>query len=517
MALNLTKKNDTSLLSVYNDAVKATDDNIENTAETTKKSSVTYTAPTSSAYGDLESTKYLYETGLQNIFNDYQKNIANLEQSKQQELQDAYYVRELSKKYLGEYASNAGVGDVSGNLVDIYSDYMNNEEDINANYDELKLNLDTEYQTAKEEKLEGILSTQYDIDVAKLDASAQDVWYKVLAGETDGLSDTEYLQNALNQGAIDQETYDSYLSTLQSDNYDTVYENLTNGYYGMTTDENGDETIQTDPIAYIESQKDNLSTKDYNTLMSLAKYGTAVNDLVSLDSSITSKYIKNENGETVENPDYIGDDYDFDLYTPNEDIDSTSVGYTDSAGNKYFAVKQSVDDESRKTKNTYNVTSTDLFDEWDAQYANNDVDTKFPQQEDVMTVNVSNKDNDGTTTVSYMYLNGEWHRVVQAQEFSEAQMSLWETNGKNKNVTDNFAIKNHGNKSDTITVNSATYSQNTTDYFEVGSSLTSEQQSVVDYFKQIHGEDLTDMSFVLYNGKFYEYKDGAIYSMTKKS
>ena len=62
--------------------------------------------------GSLEIQKYLYETGLQNIFNDYNKQIANLDASKQKEIEDAYYVRELSKKYLGEYASNTGIGDV---------------------------------------------------------------------------------------------------------------------------------------------------------------------------------------------------------------------------------------------------------------------------------------------------------------------------------------------------------------------------------------------------------------------
>ena len=32
----------------------------------------------------------------------------------------------MSKKYLGEYASNVGIGDVSGNLIDIYANYAEN-------------------------------------------------------------------------------------------------------------------------------------------------------------------------------------------------------------------------------------------------------------------------------------------------------------------------------------------------------------------------------------------------------
>ncbi|MFA6662295.1 MAG: hypothetical protein WCS56_04610, partial [Bacilli bacterium] len=101
--------------------------------------------------GSLEMQKYLYETGLQNIFNDYNKQIANLDASKQKDIEDAYYVRELSKKYLGEYASNIGIGDVSGQLLDIYGKYQSNLNEINANFTELQTGLESSYNDKKNE------------------------------------------------------------------------------------------------------------------------------------------------------------------------------------------------------------------------------------------------------------------------------------------------------------------------------------------------------------------------------
>lgn len=117
--------------------------------------------------GSLEIQKYLYETGLQNIFNDYNKQIANLDASKQKEIEDAYYVRELSKKYLGEYASNAGIGDVSGKLLDIYGNYQSNMNEINANFNELQTGLESSYSDKKNEYELGLLQTQANIETAE--------------------------------------------------------------------------------------------------------------------------------------------------------------------------------------------------------------------------------------------------------------------------------------------------------------------------------------------------------------
>src|SRR5690606_18386841 len=115
-------------------------------------------------------------------------------------LQDAYYIRELSKKYLGEYASNVGIGDVSGNLLDIYSNYQRNVADIKSQTSAEKLNLMREYQQTRLGMLENILYTQFQIDVAKMQESERDVMYNIATGNTNGMSALEYLDEAYRQG-----------------------------------------------------------------------------------------------------------------------------------------------------------------------------------------------------------------------------------------------------------------------------------------------------------------------------
>ena len=132
----------------------------------TQKRTQTYPNDVEITFGK-NGRKYLYETGLQNIFNDYNKQIANLDASKQKEIEDAYYVRELSKKYLGEYASNIGVGDVSGQLLDIYGKYQSNMNEINANFNGLQTGLESSYNEKKNEYKLGLLQTQMDIEKAE--------------------------------------------------------------------------------------------------------------------------------------------------------------------------------------------------------------------------------------------------------------------------------------------------------------------------------------------------------------
>jgi hypothetical protein len=159
-------------------------------------------------YGNLEVTKFLYESGLQNIFNTYQQNIASLDQNKQSELQDAYYIREMSKKYLGEYASNVGIGDVSGNLLDIYGQYQNNITDIERNYDQLQMGLDQQYQSTRQETMNNLLVTQYNIDVAKLEQADKKVIFDIEMGNTpEGMTDMEYLEQEFQAGRISESSY----------------------------------------------------------------------------------------------------------------------------------------------------------------------------------------------------------------------------------------------------------------------------------------------------------------------
>jgi len=160
-----------------------------------------------SPYGNLEITKYLFESGLQNIFNTYQQNVATLSQNKKTELQDAYYIREMSKKYLGEYASNVGIGDVSGNLLDIYGQYQSNITDIQKNYGELELGLQQDYQKQRTDTLNDILLTDYNIEVAKLDESDRNILFNMEMGNTGGLTDQEYLEQEYQAGRLTEKAY----------------------------------------------------------------------------------------------------------------------------------------------------------------------------------------------------------------------------------------------------------------------------------------------------------------------
>ena len=116
---------------------------------------------------ELAFQQYLYQTGLENIFTQYQKNIANLDSARQKDIADAYFIREMSKKYLGEYASNVGIGDVSGNLIDIYSSYAENISDINANYNSLKTNYEAKMLEESQKTAQQLLGTEVSLQLSE--------------------------------------------------------------------------------------------------------------------------------------------------------------------------------------------------------------------------------------------------------------------------------------------------------------------------------------------------------------
>ena len=148
-----------------------------------------------SPYGKFEVDKYLYETKLQNIYDDYKKNIDILSQSEKRSLQDAYYIRELSRKYLGEYASNVGVGDVSGRLLDIYSNYIQNIDAIRSNYAELRTNFEQAYQQERFDSLAKIMEAQYGIEAGKLDEKVKTIMFNIIRGDIgDHENDFDYLE-----------------------------------------------------------------------------------------------------------------------------------------------------------------------------------------------------------------------------------------------------------------------------------------------------------------------------------
>ena len=138
-------------------------------------------------YNYSETQNHLFETGIQNIFNQYNKQIASLEAGKQKQIDDAYYIKELSKKYLGEYASNVGVGDVSGQLLDIYGKYQENIDVINQYYQQLQTGLESSYEQQKSEYEIGLLEAQYNLEQERVGEErtnlANEIIFNIQKGE----------------------------------------------------------------------------------------------------------------------------------------------------------------------------------------------------------------------------------------------------------------------------------------------------------------------------------------------
>lgn len=177
----------------------------ENTTNTQENTSVI----SSSSVG-TNPTTFLYDVGLQNIYQDYQKSIAALNQSEQQSLQDAYYIREMSKKYLGEYASNVGIGDVSGNLLDIYGKYQQTVAGIGADVGAKELTLQQEYDKARRELETGKM-------VSELEATSK------LPGGPIGFADiTSQTVIDVNGNVVNNPYY--------VENFDPKYYNLPEGF-----------------------------------------------------------------------------------------------------------------------------------------------------------------------------------------------------------------------------------------------------------------------------------------------
>lgn len=121
----------------------------------------------SSSNPELELQKYIYESGLEDVFSSYQKNIASLDKARQQDIADAYFVREMSKKYLGEYASNVGIGDVSGNLIDIYANYAENLSYIGQNYEKLKTGYESSMLSEEKDLSQKLLQTEIGLEMSE--------------------------------------------------------------------------------------------------------------------------------------------------------------------------------------------------------------------------------------------------------------------------------------------------------------------------------------------------------------
>jgi hypothetical protein len=214
-----------------------------------------------------EYQKYLYDSGLQNVFNNYQQNIATLNQQEQSRLQDAYTIREMSRKYLGEYASNLGINDVSGNLIDIYSQYQQNIGEITEQSDMMALNLQQEFQRQQEQAFQQSLQ-QMELQISE---NAQTALFNITTNNIGDMSWTEYLQSQLDSGEIDQNSYQQIYTNVYSAKMDTLQGNIQSGFFGFKTDEYGKRVPMT-AAEYLEENRDWLNPADFQQLSDLINY-----------------------------------------------------------------------------------------------------------------------------------------------------------------------------------------------------------------------------------------------------
>jgi len=172
----------------------------------------------SSTNPDLEFQKYLYQVGLENIFSQYQKNIANLDSARQKDIQDAYFIREMSKKYLGEYASNTGIGDVSGNLIDIYGNYAENLSAINANYAALETGYENKMLEESQTISQKLLGTEIQLKISGYEQTvlkAQGVISRgIQTGDYGGYKTAEEYINSLD---LPKETKEDFIEWANSE------------------------------------------------------------------------------------------------------------------------------------------------------------------------------------------------------------------------------------------------------------------------------------------------------------
>jgi hypothetical protein len=283
-------------------------------------------------FSQSEANKFLYETRLQDVFNDYQRNVSTLDKQKQEQLQDAYYIREMSKKYLGEYASNIGVGDVSGNLLDIYGQYQQNKSDIDRYYNQLELGLQQTYSDERFKLMSGILQEQFNINLEGLEANARDILFNISQGNTDGLDDFEYLKREADRGQLTPELYQTAVLGLQELNFQELYTTLENDAFLVNNES---------AVDFVEANKDKMGKKQYEALLTFAQ---AKDMEKRVEDTTTPKAI----------------DIDPTQFTNDRNVDEDSKTF-EIAGINYATVKQSVEDDrfrigDERVKNLVNTS-----------------------------------------------------------------------------------------------------------------------------------------------------------------
>lgn len=353
--------------------------------------------------GSMEMTKALYESGLQNIYNDYQKNIDILNENEKRQLQNAYTQNQMAKKYLGEYASNTdmGIGDVSGNLLDIYSNYQKNVAEINANTDNLEMNLAKEYQTNRLNTLTKIMETELQIDAENMAEESRKILYEISTGELGGLSEQEYLDNALANGRIDEATYQQFKLALYEEENNKALGKFESGNYGYKTNEDGERVKITDPMEYLETLKGKITEKQYK------EFEEMLTDMK--DNEIEFIDLKEKHGAGF-NPGVIVD---------GTGIESDAFQIGDM---EYYQVLKNITEDEFFQQAGYEVTNEELFEKAGGNPVNRQI--------------VSDRG------MFFEYKDGQWYRLASSRGTTVFKdfindNSVFGKNGKGISLTEN--------------------------------------------------------------------------------
>jgi hypothetical protein len=400
--------------------------------------------------GNFEIKRFLYDSGLQNIFNDFQANIATLDKQEQQNLQEAYYIREMSKKYLGEYASNMGIGDVSGNLLDIYGKYQENVGAIRENYNNLELGLQSDYQAAQRQAFDAVLQAQYQRGVEELDENSQGLIFNITSGNIpEGLDQWEYLSSEFAAGRITEQDYQTIYGTLYSQGMAvvtrTVQTGIQTGVFGTNDDGEKIENIY-DYVAYAQD-KYKLTDADAKLLLDQVAAGTQVLEEGGYEIKFYNVQMAGQ-----DNADYL-EGLDPENYSPEADKDSLVFSID---GIDYVSVAKNVDDEELGALDVSSVDLNQLY------YKTN------PNGFAGVGTVVFNKE---TNSFYVVGKDNKWHRALNTPGVASFQSGLsdtqtggstWFIAGDNVPTSQdassaNGVLQTNGNDPDTFTYAGKTY------------------------------------------------------------
>ncbi len=337
---------------------------------------------------------YLYKTGLSNIFDDYKKQRELLSANARKNIEDMNALNEIQKRYLGEYASNIGLGDVSDSLQSLANDYVKNLTGIKQDEANQQISLESAYKTAQQEA------------------------YNTYAG------------NMLQQ-KLSQEEQDAQLAQQM------LEEGLSSGFYGYGEDGQKlslQEFLDKPEYANLsDAFKKYLTDKEQyvNEMNGLASYTIDEFDGVSkFDKTAVADYIKEKFSTNKADKVLSGKKVSIDEGT----IDSSSVGIKDAMGNYYVSVKETVNEYNKNKNEKYHIASqADLTTQYGEE--NNGA---IPQTGNVMLYT-----KDGYTN-KYYFDGKDWHLMVQvASNYQKKTKNGYSGNGYNTEFKNGSSTNNN--------------------------------------------------------------------------